>query len=893
MSRPQNDDTPLDRAVDQIVHEPIDPARVELAASRVWERLSHDAPAVTTPAAPALSTASTASTAEPVSLRGCDDFQALIPAYVKGELSPARAMLLEDHARGCVPCRRALREAREGKTLETRPAVAQASPRGRNVGLALAAALVMALGVGLVFMLQEMLAGGSDMARVESIEGGLYLVDGETSRPLGAGDALDEGEQIRTAKGSLAMVRMADGSLIEMNERAALSLDAGRKGNTIHLDRGRIIVQAAKQRKRHLFVATRDAQVAVTGTIFAVNHGTKGSRVSVLEGEVRVKQASRDNILHPGDQVTTHASVAAVPIRREIAWSKDSARYEQLLAELTALGKDIDAQVERPGLRYSTRLLDLAPEGTRIWVALPNLSTNLTETQRILDQRIAGNRLLRDWWSDSLGSSGNERKFRELIERIGNLGRNLGDEVAVAIGGDEVPVFLAEVANEAAFRSVLEQEIAEVNTREGKPVLRIVEDPAAINSGAGIERDGMLLWVGDGLFVASPSAAEIARVAANLEGVEPSPFAQAAFRNRIAQSYEDGAGWLFAADLHTLMAGEGDEADSESAREAEALGILDMESFIVDRREVEGKVETRAALTFDQPRRGVASWLAAPAPMGTLNFFSPDANLVAAFVVKNPVTILDELLSIQPELTDELAEVQAEHGFDLRNDLAAALGGEVAIGVDGPLVPSPSWKLVAEVYDPVRLQGTFAQAAARLSAELREQGKPAIELREERRGGRTWYALVGTDPKIEIHYLFEDGYMVAAPSRALLERTLQQRSSGTTLSGHARLRDLLGEDGQVNVSGLLYQNLAPVLESAGKLLPRGAGKENGMPEIHSLILGQGPMVGYAYAEQDRILFGSSSESPLGLNLQNLAGLGGILGMIDNAHGEAVQMEEAR
>ncbi|HVR99519.1 MAG TPA: FecR domain-containing protein [Thermoanaerobaculia bacterium] len=882
MSRPKNDDSLLDRAVDQIVHEPIDPAQVELAASRVWERLSQGAPAA---AAPAMAAAAAAVAAEPVSLRGCDDFQSLIPAYVQGELSPARAMLLEDHARGCVPCRRALREAREGRTPEVRPAAAKASPRSRAVWLGLAAALVMALGVGLVFMFQEMLAGGSNMARIESIEGGLYLVDGETSRPLGAGDTLDEGEEIRTAKSSLAMVRMVDGSLIEMNERAALSLDAGRKGNTIHLDRGRIIVQAAKQRPRHLFVATRDALVSVTGTIFSVNHGTKGSRVSVIEGEVRVKQSSRDDILHPGNQVTTHVSVAAVPIRREIAWSKNSARYEQLLAELTALGRDIDSQVERPGLRYSTRLLDLAPQGTRIWVALPNLSTNLAETQRILDQRIAGNQVLRNWWRDSLGSSGNDAKFREVIERIGDLGRNLGEEVAVAIGADE-PVFLAEVANEAAFRSVLEQEIARVNSRESRQVLRLVEDPAA----AGAVGDGMLLWVGDGLFVASPSPAGLSRVAANLEGVEANPFVQSGFRNRIARSYEDGAGWLFAADLHSLMT----EDDSAQDAEAEALGILDMESVIVDRREIEGKVETRAALTFDQPRRGVASWLAAPAPMGTLNFFSPDANLVAAFVVKNPVTIFDELMSIQPELADDLARVQAEHGFDLRNDLAAALGGEFAFGVDGPLVPSPSWKLVAEVYDPARLQRTFEQAAAKLSAELREQGKPAIEVREERRGGRTWYSLVGTDPKIEIHYLFEDGYIVAAPSRALLERTLQQRSSGTTLAGHARLRDLLGEDGQVNVSALLYQNLAPVLESAERLLPPGVrGEGHGGPDVRSLILGHGPMVGYAYAEQDRILFGSSSESPLGLNLQNLAGLGGILGMIDNAHGEAVQMEEAR
>src|SRR6185312_7537793 len=124
------------------------------------------------------------------------------------------------------------------------------------------------------------------------------------------GAAIAEGEEIRTAKGSTAMVRMTDGSRIEMGERAGLSLDAARKGNTIQLERGRIIVQAAKQRPRHLYVATRDA--LVTGTIFSVNSGTKGSRVSVVEGEVHVGQGAKDTVLHPGGQVATSASVEAI-----------------------------------------------------------------------------------------------------------------------------------------------------------------------------------------------------------------------------------------------------------------------------------------------------------------------------------------------------------------------------------------------------------------------------------------------------------------------------------------------------------------------------------------------------------------------------------------------------
>ena len=204
-----------------------------------------------------------------------------------------------------------------------------------------------------------------------------------------------------------------------------MALEASRKGNTIHLDGGRVIVEAAKQRNRHLFVSTNDALVSVTGTIFSVNNGTKGTRVSVVEGEVRVKQSRRDDILHPGDQVTTHASVAAVPIRREIAWSRNAQQYKkQLLAELTALGKEIDAQVERPGLRYSTKLLDLAPEGTKAFVALPNLAHSLSETHRILDQKLDTNPTVRQWWNETLGTSDNQQKFREVIQKIGDVSRS-------------------------------------------------------------------------------------------------------------------------------------------------------------------------------------------------------------------------------------------------------------------------------------------------------------------------------------------------------------------------------------------------------------------------------------------------------------------------------------
>ena len=876
-----NDDT-LDQAIAEVTGEPVDPAVVEQAAARVWERLSQGAPVHRLESQPAPAPANTPEAHH--SLTGCDDFQALIPAFVRGELAPARALLVEDHTRSCVPCRRALREAREGnKAKEVRPAASVSRFRSRVVWQALAAALVVGVGIGLFFFFGEMMAGGTKMARIESVHGLLFEIDGQSLRQVNAGETLDEGQEIRTAKGSTALVRMEDGSGIELSERATMALEASRKGNTIHLDGGRVIVEAAKQRNRHLFVSTSDSLVSVTGTIFSVNNGTKGTRVSVVEGEVRVKQARRDDILHPGDQVTTHASVAAVPIGREIAWSRNAQEYEQLLAELTALGKEIDAQVERPGLRYSTKLLDLAPEGTMAFIALPNLAHSLSETSRILDQKLDTNPTVRQWWSETLGTSDNQQKFREMIQKIGDLGRYLGDEIAIAIpadaaGNDEdVPVILAEVTDEAAFRATLEQEIAEIKSKHGDGDIVIVDDPAGLS---GIQRDGMYLWVGNGLFVASPNGSEIARIAAG----GSNSFTGSTFHARIAQEYQDGAGWLFAADLAGFLSKETPDP------EAEALGVRDLQHFIVNRQEVDGRADTRAALTFSQQRRGLASWLAAPAPMGALSFISPDANLASAFIVKQPAGVLDDLIASSPEMAAELEKVKQEHGFDLRNDLAAPLGGEVAFAVDGPLLPTPSWKLVAEVYDPARLQQTLEKMVEHVNDQLRKEGKSGMTMRQEEVGGHTFYSIQCQQPKMGFDYTFEDGYLVAAPTRALLERSLQQRESGVSLASHPKFRDLLGQDGQVNVSAFFYQNLQPVLESAGKLVPQEIARGPQGGQLQNLILGQGPTLIYAYAEEDRILFASTSTSPLGLNLQTLAGMGGVLGMMDQAHGEAERMQ---
>ena len=69
----------------------------------------------------------------------------------------------------------------------------------------------------------------------------------------------------------------------------------------------------------------------------------------------------------------------------------------------------------------------------------------------------------------------------------------------------------------------------------------------------------------------------------------------------------------------------------------------------------------------------------------------------------------------------------------------------------------------------------------RFAAEMAgRDGQPGVTLTEDEAGGRTCYTLRCTekDSPFEVHYIYVDGYLVAGPSRALLERALQHRESG-------------------------------------------------------------------------------------------------------------------
>jgi hypothetical protein len=852
----------FDRLLAMIRNERVDDQVVAQAGERVWKSIAGAAPV---------------SDLSARTLRSCADFQALIPGYIEKQLVPARAMLFDDHVHTCVACRHALERARDGQSqtvlrLETRRPSAislhasgsagrsgfSLNTRSNAWGWAMSAAAVLVATVGVVAFSNGLLPGQHVVrASVQTANGSLYAGSGAEMRVIPVGYEVRNGEEIRTAKGSTAVVRLLDGSLVEMGERADLSVSRAWKGTTIHLDGGQVIVQAAKQRTGRLYVATDDGLVSVKGTIFSVNHGTKGSRVAVIEGVVHVDYGDTATDLHAGDEATSSASVSKVPIPSEIAWSKNSAKYLALLGDFAVLQKQF-AAIPGPGLRYSSDLLPYVPEHTVVYAAIPNLTNTLGEATRLFQERLQQSPELRSWWKQQ--QKGKGPKLEDVLNQVKTFSSYLGDEVVFAVAKEgtqySAPVVLAKV-KQSGLETFLQTQTA----------LQSIPNPAVATPAAG---QRLLVYVSNDLLIASPDLGELQKAATRVKQGETGAFAGTRFYRQIARSYQPGAEWLFCADMEQIVAQHVEAGNLPP-------GIGDVRYLTMEHREVGGKSESHADLMFASERQGVASWLAAPASMGSLEFVSPDASMVTAAVIKNPRTIMEEIFKMigsgEPDFTQHLAEFEAKTGVSVLNDMTAPLGGEVTMAFDGPMVPTPRWKFILEVYDPATLQSTIGKLVESFNREIKPQ-EQALQLTQRQVGSRTYFVISSPNkPNFEIDYTFVDNYLVAAPDVATISRAIQSRGAGYTLAHSAGFQALLPNDGYTNFSAIFYHNLGPVVGPlAEQLKASGALNPRQQQSVDALTANSAPGLIYAYGEPDRIVVATNTGF-MGFDLGTLLTMG--------------------
>lgn len=758
----------LDKALEAIRNETVGAAGLAAAKSRVWDKLAGG------------------------ETGACAGFRAQLQDYMDGKLAENRRLLMEDHLGRCADCRRAFAEMKGERKVVAMPSVRRPILNGWQ-RWAIAAGVV----VGMLYLgrdsVDRLLAPSGPRATVEVASGDLYRLPTGT---LQQGAAIGDGEVVRTGPGARAVLRLADGSAVEVNERSELFVNAAWSGQTIHLQRGDVIVQAAKQRRGHLRVETRDSIASVKGTIFAVSTGMSGSLVTVVEGRVEVTQPAGQKMLTRGEQSASNPGLGVSPAGEAVAWSQNSQMYLALLGDFANIEKKL-AALPTPALRTQAKLLQYLPANPRVYGAIPNLNGTLQQALILADQQAGESAVFKQWWNSGTGT-----ELKAALNKLQAVFPLLGDEIVFVLAGQStnpeaarVPVILAAVqpGEQAGLKTAL----------TGLP--------------------GLQFQVNDQLLLASDSAAHLQWAAGVLGQGASSDFAK-----EIASRYQQGVGWLIAINVADLPSGVGPGL----AANGTAHGVLEakaMKYLFFEQRTANGVEENRATLAFNGARTGVAGWIASKGAGGAAQYITADAVLAFSASTLTSLQMYQELVArisqVNPDFPAKLQEIQTRIGINVADDIAAALGTDFAFAIETPTVPIPGWVLTAEVYKPASLDAAVAKLVAAFNAQLTpEDQAKRLTLGQETINGVVWNTLKSSMVvKQQMSWTYDHGYVVMSNDTAVGGKAIQTRSGGgfQLLSSTAFTSQMPSAEG-VSPAGFAWLNTKGALSSLLAKVPNPA-----------------------------------------------------------------------
>ena len=802
----------LERALQEMREEDVSAGTLDAARGRVWDNVTSAA------------------------VTGCAEFRPELRAYLSGTLTGSRRVLMEDHLSRCPACRLSTAEMKGERRVVAMPQ--RSSSRWMRWGaLGAAAALVLSvlyLGRGTI---DAWLAPGGPRATVVSAARGVYRLTGGA---LEAGAVIGEKELVRTGPGARAVLRLADGSTVDVNERTELFVSAAWSGRAIHLQRGDVIVQAAKQRRGDLRVLTRDSIASVKGTVFAVSAGMGGSVVSVVEGSVAVNQPGRNVVLSPGQQAASNPALAT-SVEEAIAWSPESEAYLELLASFVKIEGQL-AGISPGELRNSSALLSYLPAGAFVYGAVPNLGGKIGQAFVLAEQQALENATFGAWWNSKDGV-----ELRQIVDRVQVVSALLGDEIVFCVASagpaDQVPMVLARVqpGRGAELASTLGGLFT--GTDETVPAYSVTDE----------------------LMVVSASPAKLAWALGHLGQGAGSPFAAA-----IGNRYGRGAGWLIAVDAAPVI----EMASGDDAPPIELAAMVGVKYLFLEQRAPAGAEENEVTLEFEGPRKGMASWLADAGSGGAAEYLPADALFAGYASMREPSQLFHEFTALMTEkhesFESDMAQVNEKLGPGYLEDLTAALGTESAFALNGFSVNGPTWVMAALVYNPPVIDSSLRKLMDTFNAELApdEQDK-RILFAQETAGGRVWNTMTGGGLPFGVTWTYDRGFMVAASDRASAEHAIATRNGGSPLVWSREFLDQLPSSAGLHPAAFAWLNTKGAFGLFSGLAPS--------PALQELLAARDPALVVFDGKAEQIHAASRARlSGLIMDVMLLEGLSGTL-----------------
>ncbi len=521
----------------------------------------------------------------------------------------------------------------------------------------------------------------------------------------------------------------------------------------------------------------------------------------------------------------------------------DIGKYSEVMAGFGQLIQKIQSEVQFPGSRGPSRLLPLLPKSTVFYLAVPNYGEASHQAFKIFQQELQENASLRQWWHQG-DVAKNAPVIEDSMEKIYQLSQYLGDEILVS-GADENRkepslLVLAEV-HKPGLKAFLQELLAKSATKP-PPKMRILDaQELATAKDLDAEQQAVIL-VRPELMAIAGDLTTLRNFNSRLDH-NTQEFASTEFGQRIAQTYEGGASVIGALDMQKVLK-QIPVSDAASPL-FQRSGFADLRYLVWEHKSLNVGSSSQMELSFNGPRRGIASWLAAPGRMRSLDFVSPEATMVSSFLLKDPAQIWDEIrdlaTSSNPNSFATVDQMESAMKMSLKEDLLRQLGGEITLEIGRRAQTEQAWKAIFSVKDPDQVQATLDKLLTRAQLSTRQ-------MEEE---GVIYHAVQIPSPQqvLDINYAFVDGYLIIASSHTRLSEALRLRRSGGSLAESEGFLAALPPGGSLSLSAMFYEDpvamaammfsrtmpqlSAPLSQATGKTQPLvicGYGEETALRE---------------------------------------------------------------
>jgi hypothetical protein len=495
---------------------------------------------------------------------------------------------------------------------------------------------------------------------------------------------------------------------------------------------------------------------------------------------------------------------------------QDLTKYPGLLPEFGQLLEKLQHEVQTPPARGQSRLLQLLPESTVFYAAFPNYGDASHQAIAIFQREVQQSPVLRAWWEQG-EMAANRPKVEDALETIYQFSQYLGDEIVVsgAAEGGKAPglLILAEL-QKPGLKDFIQRMAKEFggNSEQAVRVLGVEELATAKTSQPAQQ---LVILVRPDIVVAALDVAALRSFNARLEQ-KSLEFAATPFGQRVTQAYGGGTEVVVAADLEKIVT-QIPVGTDQNRKLFERTGFADVKYLVWEHKTLDGQAASQMELSFTGPRHGVASWLASPGPLGSLDFVSPQAVMAGAVRLKDPAQIFEDLKDLataqNPNALAALAQMEQGLKISLQDDLLSRLSGEIAYEADSftpvndaaskpaPLnqpASNPTWRVILKVTDSDRLQSTLNTLLTNMH----------MSVQQSEEGGVAYYTLrIPSGQKTsEITYAFVDGYWIVASSQETVTAAIRVHRSGESLAKSKKFLAALPPGHPSEVSALIYED---------------------------------------------------------------------------------------